>query len=73
MDGLPQTPTSGNGRCIISNEISLKFNGITYNKTTPLWSQASGQDERINRVTKKAIQSAVNEGRNRKHDLDIFR
>ena len=57
-----------------SNEMEsfLKINGITHTKTTPLWLQANEQVERINRVIKKAIQTAINEGRNWKHELDTF-
>ena len=57
-----------------SNEMEsfLKINGITHTKTTPLWPQANEQVERINRVIKKAIQIAINEGRNWKHELDTF-
>ena len=57
-----------------SNEMEsfLKINGITHTKTTPLWPQANEQVERINRVIKKAIQTAINEGRNWKHELDTF-
>ena len=53
-------------------ESFLKINGITHNKTTPLWSLANGQVEPINRVFKKIMQSAGNDGRNWKHKLDIF-
>ena len=57
-----------------SNEMEsfLKINGITHTKTTPLWPQANEQVERINRVIKKAIQTAINKGRNWKHELDTF-
>ena len=37
-----------------------------------LWPQPNGQVEQINRVIKKAIQSAINEGRNWKRELDTF-
>ena len=72
--GLPDTLTSDNGGQFTTNEMEsfLKINGITHNRTTPLWPQANGQVEQINRVIKKAIQSAVNEGRNWKHELDTF-
>ena len=53
-------------------ESFLKINGITHTRTTPLWPQANGQVERINCVIKKAIQAAINEGRNWKHELDTF-
>ena len=53
-------------------ESFLKINGISHNRTTPLWFQANGQVERINHVIKKAIQDAINEGRNWKHELDTF-
>ena len=57
-----------------SNEMEsfLKINGITHTKTTPLWPQANEQVERINRVIKKAIQTAINEDRNWKHELNTF-
>ena len=74
VHGLPEALTSDNGGQFKSNEIEyfLKINGITHTRTTPLWPQANGQVERINRVIKKAIQSAINEGRNWQHELDIF-
>ena len=53
-------------------ESYLIINDITHNRTTSLWPKANGQIERINRVIKKAIQSAVNEGRNWKHEFDTF-
>ena len=53
-------------------EYFLKINGITHNRTTLLWLQANGQVERINRVIKKAIQAAINEGCNWQHELDKF-
>ena len=67
VHGLPETLTSDNGGQFTSNEMEsfLKINGITHNRTRLLWSQANGQfEERINCGNKKAIQSAVNEGRN---------
>ena len=48
-------------------ESFLKINYITHSKTTPLWPQANAPVERNNRVTQKAIQSAVNDKRNWKH------
>ena len=71
---LPETLTSDNGGQFISNEMEsfLKINGITHTRTAPLWLQANGQVERINRVIKKAIQAAINESRNWKHELDTF-
>ena len=74
VHGLPETLTSDNGGQFTSNEMEsfLKINGITHARTTPLWPQANGQVERINRVIKKAIQTAINEGRNWKHELDTF-
>ena len=53
-------------------ESFLKINGVVHSKTAPLWSQVNGQVERLKRVFKKAIQSAVNEGRNWKHELGTF-
>ena len=69
VHGLPEALTSDNGRQFISNEMDsfLKINGITHTKTTPLWPQANGQVERINRVVKEAVQAAINEGRNWQH------
>ena len=74
VDGLPETLTSDSGGQFTSSEIEsfLKINGIAHTRTTPLWSQANGQVERINRVIKKAIQAAINEGGNWKHELDRF-
>ena len=74
VHGLPETLTSDNRGQFTSNEMEsfLKINGITHTRTTPLWPQANGQVERINRVIKKAIQAAINEGRNWKHELDTF-
>ena len=74
VHGLPETLTSDKGGRFTSTEMEsyLKINGITHNRTTLLWPKANGQIERINRVIKKTIQSAVNEGRNRKHELDTF-
>ena len=74
MHGLPETLTSDNGGQFTSNEMEsfLKTNGITHTRTTPLWPQANGQVERIKRVIKKAIQPAINEGRNWKHELNTF-
>ena len=74
VHGLPETLTSDNGGQFTSNEMEsfLKINGITHNRTTPLWPQGNGRVERINRVIKKAIQSATNKGRNWKHELDTF-
>ena len=74
VHGLPETLMSDNEGQFTSNEIVpfLKINGITHNRTTPLWSQANGKVERINRVIRKATQSAVSEGRNWKHKLDLF-
>ena len=74
MHGLPETLTSDNGGKFTSNEMEsfLKFNGITHNRTKPLWPQGNGKVERINRVIKKAIQSAINKSRNWKHELDTF-
>ena len=58
--------TSDNGGQFTSNEMKsfLKINGITHKKTTLLWPQTNGQVERLNRVIKKAIQSAANKGHN---------
>ena len=53
-------------------ESFLKINYITHSKTTPLWPQANAPVERNNRVTQKAIQSAVNDERNWKHKQEIF-
>ena len=53
-------------------ESFLKINGITHNKITPTWSQANEQVEWLNRIIKKAIQSAVNKGCNGKHELNKF-
>ena len=66
MHALPERLTSDNGGQLKSNEMEsfLKINGITHTRTTPLWPQENGQVERINRVIKKAIQAAINEGRN---------
>ena len=66
VHGLPETLTSDNGGQFTSNEMEsfLKINGITHTRTTPLWSQANGQVQRINCVIKKAIQAAITEGRN---------
>ena len=74
VHGLPETLTSDNGGQFTSNEMEsfLKINGSTHTRTTPLWPQANGQVERLNRVIKKAIQAAINEGRNWKHELDTF-
>ena len=74
MHGLPETLTSDNGGQFLSNEMEsfFKINGITHNRTTPLWPQANGQVEQINCVIKKAIQSAINEGHNWQHELDMF-
>ena len=72
--GLPETLTSDNGGQLTSNEMEsfLSINGITHTRTTSLWLQANGQVERIKRVIKKAIQSAINEGRNWQHELGTF-
>ena len=74
VHGLPETLIIDNEGQFTSNEIVpfLKINGITHNRTTPLWPQANGKVERINRVIRKAIQSAVSEGCNWKHELDLF-
>ena len=74
VHGLPETLTSDNGGQFTSNEMEsfLKINGITHTRNTPLWPQAKGQVERINRVIKKAIQAAVNKGHDWKHELDTF-
>ena len=74
VHGLPETLTSDNGGQFTSDEFELflKINGIHHNKTTPLWPQANGQVERINRVIKKAIQAAVNDGLNWRNELNTF-
>ena len=53
-------------------ESFLKINGITHIRITTLWPQANGQVEWINGIIKKAIQSAINEGRNWQHELNKF-
>ena len=53
-------------------ESFLKINGINHNRTTPLWPQANEQVKGINGVITKAIQSVFKEGRNWKHELDMF-
>ena len=72
--GLPETLTSDNGGQLTSNEMEsfLSISGITHTRTTSFWPQANGQVERIKRVIKKAIQSAINEGRNWRHKLGTF-
>ena len=74
MHGLPEILKSDNEEQFTSNQMEsfLKINGVVNSKTAPLWSQANGQVERLKRVFKKAIQSAVNEGRNWKHELGTF-
>ena len=74
VHGLPETLTSDNGGQFTSNEMEsfLKINGITHTRNTPLWPQAKGQVERINRVIKKAIQAAINKDHYWKHELDTF-
>ena len=69
--GLPET-LGDNLTLKILNLKFLKINGITHNRSTSLWPQANRQIEPINRVIKKAIQYAVNKGRNWKHELDTF-
>ena len=68
------TNENDNDRQFTSTEMEsfLKINGITHNKTTLLWPQANEQVEQLNSVIKKAIQTAVNEGQNWKHELDTF-
>ena len=53
-------------------ESFLKINGINHNRTTPLWPQANEHVKGINGVITKAIQSVFKEGRNWKHELDMF-
>ena len=53
-------------------ESLFTVNGITHNRTILSWPQANGQVERINDVIKKAIQCAVIEDHNCKHELDTF-
>ena len=53
-------------------ESFLKINGINHNRTTPLWPQANEQVKGINGVITKAVQSVFKEGRNWKHELDMF-
>ena len=67
MHGLSETLTSDNERKCISNrmELFLKINGITHNKTTPLWPQTHKHVE-------KAIESIVIEEQNWKHEWDTF-
>ena len=57
VHGIPETLTSDNGGQFTSNEMEyfLKINCITHTRTTPLWPQADGQVERINRVIYKLL------------------
>ena len=74
MHGSSETLTSDNELQFTFNEMEsfLKINGVTHNTTALLWSQANGQVERINRVMKKPIQSAVNKECCWKNELDTF-
>ena len=47
-------------------------NGITHHRTTPLWSQANGEEERQNRSIMKRVRIAQAEGRDWRSELDKF-
>jgi transposase InsO family protein len=63
-----------NGRQFTSQHFKdfMLENGITHHRTTPLWSQANGEEERQNRSIMKRVRIAQAEGRDWRSELDKF-